>query len=161
VFTPKGLLRLARATSTLADLTTGSFEFVLDDPTAAERKDQIERLVLCSGKVYYDIDSAEKRGEADRVAIARVELLYPFAKEQLTALISSYPSLKEIVWVQEEPRNMGAWSVMQRRMPELLPEGVELGYVGRPPRASPGEGYAAAHRTEQARIVREALGVRD
>jgi len=156
VFTPKGLLRLARATSTLDDLTTGSFEFVLDDPSA-EDKEKIERLVLCSGKVYYDIDSAEKRGEADRVAIARVELLYPFAKEQLTALISSYPNLKEIVWVQEEPRNMGAWSVMQRRMPELLPEGVDLGYVGRPPRASPGEGYAVAHTREQERIVLTAL----
>ena len=72
-------------------------------------------------------------------------------------LISSYPKLKEIVWVQEEPRNMGAWSVMQRRMPELLPEGVELGYVGRPPRASPGEGYAVAHTKEQERIVLTAL----
>ena len=79
------------------------------------------------------------------MAIARVELLYPFAKEQLARLIASYPNLKEIVWVQEEPRNMGAWKVMQRRMPELLPEGVELSYVGRPPRASPGEGYAVAH----------------
>jgi 2-oxoglutarate dehydrogenase E1 component len=68
-------------------------------------------------------------------------------------LIASYPKLKEIVWVQEEPRNMGAWSVMQRRMPELLPEGVELGYIGRPPRASPGEGYAVAHTKEQERIV--------
>ena len=82
-----------------------------------------------------------------------MELLYPFAKEQLIELIGTYPNLKEIVWTQEEPRNMGAWSVMQRRMPELLPEGVELGYVGRPPRASPGEGYAVAHTKEQERIV--------
>jgi 2-oxoglutarate dehydrogenase E1 component len=157
VFTPKGLLRLPRATSTLEDLTTGSFEFVLDDPHAEGRKDKVERLVLCSGKIYYDIDAAPKREEIENVAIARAELLYPFAKEQLTELIGSYPNLKEIVWVQEEPRNMGAWSVMQRRMPELLPEGVELGYVGRPPRASPGEGYAVAHTKEQERIVLTAL----
>ncbi len=157
VFTPKGLLRLPAASSTLEDLTTGSFEFVLDDPTAAGRKEQVERLVLCSGKLYYDIDSAPKRAESEGVAVARVELLYPFAKEQLTELIASYPSLKQIVWAQEEPRNMGAWSVMQRRMPELLAEGVELGYVGRPPRASPGEGYAAAHSSEQERIVLTSL----
>jgi 2-oxoglutarate decarboxylase len=157
VFTPKGLLRLPRATSTLSDLTSGSFHFVLDDPTADDRKEKVERLVLCSGKIYFDIDAAPKRAEAETVAVARAELLYPFAKEQLKRLIGSYPNLKEIVWTQEEPRNMGAWSVMQRRMPELLPEGVELGYVGRPPRASPGEGYAVAHTKEQERIVLTAL----
>ena len=153
VFTPKGLLRLPRATSTLEDLTSGSFQFVLDDPHAEGRKDKVERLALCSGKIYYDIDAAPKREETENVAVARAELLYPFAKEQLTELIASYPSLKEIVWVQEEPRNMGAWSVMQRRLPDLLPEGGELGYIGRPPRASPGEGYAVAHTKEQERIV--------
>jgi 2-oxoglutarate dehydrogenase E1 component len=157
VFTPKGLLRLPRATSTLGELTSGRFQFVLDDPTAQERKEKVERLALCSGKIYYDIGAAPKREEAEAVAVARVELLYPFAKEQLVELIGSYPNLKEIVWVQEEPRNMGAWSVMQRRMPELVPEGVELGYVGRPPRASPGEGYAVAHTKEQERIVLTSL----
>jgi 2-oxoglutarate dehydrogenase E1 component len=157
VFTPKGLLRLPRATSTLAELTSGSFQFVIDDPQAEGRKKKVERLALCSGKIYYDIDAAPKREELENVAVGRVELLYPFAKEQLTELIGSYPSLKEIVWVQEEPRNMGSWSVMQRRMPELLPDGVELGYVGRPPRASPGEGYAVAHTKEQERIVLTAL----
>ena len=99
------------------------------------------------------MDASERRAAAENVAIARVELLYPFAKEQLTELIASYPNLKEIVWVQEEPRNMGAWKVMSRRLPDLLPEGVELGYVGRPTRASPGEGYSVAHAREQERIV--------
>ncbi|MGH2956778.1 MAG: multifunctional oxoglutarate decarboxylase/oxoglutarate dehydrogenase thiamine pyrophosphate-binding subunit/dihydrolipoyllysine-residue succinyltransferase subunit [Solirubrobacterales bacterium] len=157
VATPKGLLRLPRATSTLPELSFGSFRFVLDDPRAVDRKAAVERLVLCSGKIYYDIDAAPKREETENVAVARVELLYPFAKDQIAKLISDYPNLKEIVWVQEEPRNMGAWSVMQRRMPELLPEGVELGYVGRPPRASPGEGYAVAHTKEQERIVLTSL----
>ncbi len=101
--------------------------------------------MLCSGKVYYDIDASEQARGGRAVAIARVELLYPFAREQLAELIAGYPNLKEIVWAQEEPRNMGAWSVMSRRMPELLPEGVEL-RLRRPPRAaSPGEGYPAAH----------------
>jgi 2-oxoglutarate decarboxylase len=157
VFTPKGLLRLAAAGSKLSDLTSGRFQLVLDDPRATGRKDRVERLVLCSGKLYYDLDSHERRADADTVAIARVELLYPFARDQIAELVSSYPNLKEIVWVQEEPKNMGAWSVMARRLPELVPEGCELCYVGRPQRASPSEGYPAAHRSEQERIVLTAL----
>ncbi|HZO07052.1 MAG TPA: multifunctional oxoglutarate decarboxylase/oxoglutarate dehydrogenase thiamine pyrophosphate-binding subunit/dihydrolipoyllysine-residue succinyltransferase subunit, partial [Solirubrobacterales bacterium] len=151
------LLRHKGAASRLADLTSGTFQFVLEDPRATDRKDQIERLVLCSGKIYYDMDGHERREDAVSVAIARVELLYPFAKEQIRELIASYPNLKEIVWAQEEPQNMGAWKVMTRRMPELVPEKVEFRYVGRPQRASPGEGYPAAHRSEQERIVLTAL----
>jgi multifunctional 2-oxoglutarate metabolism enzyme len=157
VFTPKGLLRLPAASSRLEELTAGTFHLVLDDPRALERKEQVEQLALCSGKLYYDIDGHERREAASSVAIARVELLYPFAREQLAELIASYPNLKRVMWAQEEPRNMGAWSVMLRRLPELLPEGVELGYVGRPQRASPSEGYPAAHRSEQERIVLTAL----
>ena len=157
VFTPKGLLRLDRASATVDQLTGGQFHFILDDPTAAERREKVERLVLCTGKVYWDIDASERRAAAENVAIARVEMLYPFAKQQLSELIGAYPNLKEIVWTQEEPRNMGAWKVMSRRMPDLLPEGVELGYVGRPTRASPGEGYSVAHAREQERIVLTAL----
>src|SRR4051794_20682725 len=157
VFTPKGLLRLPGASSGLEDLTSGTFHFALDDPRAQDRKERVERLVLCSGKIYYDIDGHERRDQAESVAIARVELLYPFARDQLATLIGSYPNLKRVVWTQEEPKNMGAWSVMWRRIPEILPEGVELGYVGRPQRASPSEGYPAAHRKEQERIVLTAL----
>ncbi len=157
VFTPKGLLRLDRAAATLDQLTGGHFHFILDDPTAVERREKVERLVLCTGKVYWDIDASERREAAENVAIARVELLYPFAKEQLSELIGGYPNLKEIVWAQEEPRNMGCWKVMSRRLPDLMPEGVELGYVGRPTRASPGEGYSIAHAREQERIVLTAL----
>jgi multifunctional 2-oxoglutarate metabolism enzyme len=157
VFTPKGLLRLDRATATLEQLTEQHFHFILDDPRAVERREQVERLVLCTGKVYYDMDSNERREGAENVAIARVEMLYPFAKEQLQAVIAAYPNLKEIAWVQEEPRNMGAWKVMSRRMPEILPEGVALTYIGRQGRASPGEGYSGAHAREQERIVLTAL----
>ncbi len=157
VFTPKGLLRLDRAAASLEDLTEGEFMYTLDDPTAAGRREKVERLVLCTGKVYFDIDGSERRESAENVAIARVEMLYPFAKEQLARIISEYPNLKEIAWVQEEPRNMGAWKVMSRRMPEVLPEGVELTYIGRQGRASTGEGYSGAHHLEQERIVLTAL----
>jgi 2-oxoglutarate decarboxylase len=157
VFTPKGLLRLDRATASIEELTEGELHFILDDPKAQERHEKVERLVLCTGKVYFDIDASERRDGAENVAIARVEMLYPFAKEQLKELIATYPNLKEIAWVQEEPRNMGAWKVMSRRMPELLPEGVKLTYIGRQGRASPGEGYSGAHALEQERIVLTAL----
>ncbi len=157
VFTPKGLLRLDRAAATPQQLTEEHFHFILDDPSAGERREKVERLVLCTGKVYFDLDANERRETAENVAIVRVELLYPFAEEQLTELIATYPNLKEIVWVQEEPRNMGCWKVMSRRLPQLLPEGVELGYIGRPIRASPGEGYSVSHAREQERIVLTAL----
>ena len=157
VFTPKGLLRLDRATSGLEELTEGHFRYILDDPTAEERREKVERLVLCTGRVYYDLDANERRAGTENVAIARVEMLYPFAKEQLEGVISAYPNLKEIAWVQEEPRNMGAWKVMSRRMPELLPEGVALTYIGRQGRASTSEGYSGAHSREQERIVLTAL----
>jgi len=157
VFTPKGLLRLERAATTLEELTEGELRFILDDPTAEQRREKVERLVLCTGKVYFDMDDNERRQAAENVAIARVEVLYPFAKEQLERVIGSYPNLKEIAWVQEEPRNMGAWKVMSRRMPDVLPEGVRLTYIGRQGRASPGEGYSGAHAREQERIVLTAL----
>jgi len=157
VFTPKGLLRLDKAAATLEQLTDGELQFILDDPTAGERREKVERLVLCTGKVYYDMDNNERRAGAENVAIARVEVLYPFAREHLERLIASYPNLKEIAWVQEEPRNMGAWKVMSRRMPDVLPEGVKLTYIGRQGRASPGEGYSGAHAREQERIVLTAL----
>jgi 2-oxoglutarate decarboxylase len=157
VFTPKGLLRLDRAASTMEDLTNGEFRHILDDPTAEDRREKVERLVLCTGKIYYDMDGSDRRALAEDVAIARVEMLYPFAKSRLEEVIAGYPNLKEIAWVQEEPRNMGAWKVMSRRFPQVLPEGIKLTYIGRPGRASPGEGYAAAHALEQERIALTAL----
>jgi len=93
--------------------------------------------------------------------VGRVELLYPFAENELRGLMESYPRLETVVWAQEEPKNMGARSIMEPRLAWILPDRVKYEYVGRQLRASPGEGYSAAHRTEQARIVREALGVRE
>jgi 2-oxoglutarate dehydrogenase E1 component len=155
VMTPKGLLRLKQASSALADLTGGSFQPVLDDPLAD--KEQVRRLVLCSGKIYYDLQGHEGRERAAHVAIARIEQLYPFPVEEKAALVASYPKLAEVVWTQEEPQNMGPWRAIRHRLEENLPEGVSLRYVGRPWRASPSEGYPTAHLREQDRIVREAL----
>ncbi len=158
-FTPKGLLRQGSATASLDQLTNEHFHFILDDPRATKRREKVKRLVLCSGRIYYDIDGSGSRETAEDVAVARVEQLYPFAREQLSKMIASYPNLEEVTWVQEEPRNMGVWSVMRRRLPGILPDGVELRYIGRPERASPGEGYSVAHIREQERIVLTALTV--
>ena len=157
VFTPKGLLRLEAAASNLTDLTEGRFQFVIDDPRAEGRHEEIERLVLCSGKVYYDIDASDHREKATKTAVARVELLYPFARNELAELLAGYPNLKQAIWAQEEPQNMGPYKVLSRRIEGVIPDGVEFRYVGRPQRAAPSEGYPAAHRNEQQRIVLTAL----
>jgi 2-oxoglutarate dehydrogenase E1 component len=160
VMTPKGLLRLRQATVTLAELTAGSFKAVLEEPGD---KGGISRLVLCSGKLYYDIAGHDIRGLASNVAVARVELLYPFPLDQVSALVASYPELREIVWAQEEPQNMGAWRSIRHRLEDAArhaPYVERVEYVGRPWRASPSEGYPTLHQREQDRIVREALGFR-
>ena len=156
VMTPKSLLRLPAAGSSLADLTNGSaFHPVLDDASYADGA-AARTLVLCSGKLYYDL-MAEAAERTERPPVARIEQLYPLPAEELRTMFARYPSLTEIVWAQEEPRNMGAWSWLEPRLREVLPSGVTLRYAGRPERASPAEGYPAAHKAEQERIVHEAL----
>jgi multifunctional 2-oxoglutarate metabolism enzyme len=162
VMTPKSLLRLPEATSTLADLAEGHFERVIDDPRFVDGgREAVTKLVLCSGKIYYDIAGHEERDAQSHIAVARVELLYPFPEEDLVELMERYPNLERVVWVQEEPRNMGARAFMRRRMAKILPERMSYDYVGRQLRASTGEGYSAAHKREQARIVRVALDLED
>ena len=161
VMTPKGLLRLRQATSTLEDLSTATFEPVLDDVTADHAG--ARRLVLCSGKIFYDIAGHDLRGLASTVAVARLELLYPFPEDAVARLVASYPELREIVWAQEEPQNMGAWRSIRHRLEEAAehaPHVGRVGYAGRPWRASPSEGYPTLHQREQDRIVQEALGFR-
>jgi 2-oxoglutarate dehydrogenase E1 component len=159
LLTPKGLLRLKEATSRLDDLSKGSFKTILDDPRLdPDQKREVGRLLLCSGKVYYDIVGHEARDEMEGVAVARLEQLYPFPVGAYDELLSRYPSLSEVVWTQEEPQNMGAWRAIRHRLEEGLPAEVDLRYVGRPWRASPSEGYPTAHFLEQDRIAREALG---
>ena len=157
VMTPKGLLRLKQASSTLAELADGAFAPVIDD--AGADRERVRRLVFCSGKVYYDIVGHEARAGATSVAVARLEQLYPFPTEAAAQLVASYPQLEELVWAQEEPQNMGAWRAIRHRLEEALHAGVSLRFAGRPWRASPSEGYPTAHLVEQDRIVRAALGV--
>jgi len=154
VMTPKGLLRLKEASSTLADLADGRFRTVIDDP--APDKASVRRLVLCAGKIYYDLLGHEVRAAAHGIAVARIEQLYPFPSDATRELIASYPSLEEVVWAQEEPQNMGPWRSIRHRLEEAC-AGVPLRYVGRPWRASPSEGYPTAHGIEQDRIARTAL----
>ena len=158
--TPKGLLRLKQAGSTLEDLAGGEFSPVLDDSgyVAGGDRAHVERLVLCQGKVYYDIVGHEQHAGATGVAVARIEQLYPFPTERAQAVLAGYPNLREVVWAQEEPQNMGAWRAIRHRLEQTKPDGVPLLYIGRPWRASPSEGYPTAHLREQDRIVRAALG---
>jgi multifunctional 2-oxoglutarate metabolism enzyme len=155
IMTPKSLLRLPQATSRVEHLSESRFFPVLSEPRIDEEK--VTRLVLCTGKIFYDLKGHATRENNEGVAISRVELLYPFPQQQIEEEIARYPNLREVVWVQEEPRNMGARAHMSPRMLQMLPSTLEFGYVGRPERASPGEGYPAAHTIEQTRIIRTAL----
>ena len=156
LFTPKSLLRLPAASSPLEALTSGGFRVVLDDFDVGDRA-LVERILFCSGKVYYDLRAErEKRGDV-KTAIVRLEQLYPFPSERLTAIRGGYPSARRFVWVQEEPKNMSAWSFVAERKAEFLPEGGELAYVGRPAAPSPATGNAAVHKRELEQFLGEAF----
>jgi 2-oxoglutarate decarboxylase len=159
IMTPKSLLRSRAAYGKLDELVNGSFREVIDDPRyEGGDRSKVERLLLCTGKIYYDLTASALYAQAKKTAIARVELLSPLPADEILALIDSYPNVKSVSWVQEEPKNMGARAHVRRRVVERLPERFEdLGYVGRSYRASPSEGYPGAHAVEQERIVREAL----
>jgi 2-oxoglutarate dehydrogenase E1 component len=157
LMTPKSLLRHPGATASLEDLTQGEFSHVLEDATIGDSHDAVKRLVLCSGKVYYDLTGHPRRLEARHVAVGRIEMLYPFPRGQLSDLIHRYPGLEEVVWVQEEPSNFGARKWVVPQTAEVLPEGVTIRHISRPERSSPAEGYPAAHKQEQERIVTGAL----
>ncbi|MEA2275374.1 MAG: multifunctional 2-oxoglutarate metabolism enzyme [Solirubrobacteraceae bacterium] len=155
IMTPKSLLRLPQATNRVEHLSETRFFPVLGEPRVPV--DKVLRLVLCTGKIYYDLVGHPSREDNEHVAIGRLELLYPFPEGQVRELVATYPNLREVVWVQEEPRNMGARAHMSPRLMQILPEHLKFGYIGRPERASPGEGYPAAHTGEQNRILRTAL----
>ncbi|MHB1640048.1 MAG: multifunctional oxoglutarate decarboxylase/oxoglutarate dehydrogenase thiamine pyrophosphate-binding subunit/dihydrolipoyllysine-residue succinyltransferase subunit [Candidatus Dormibacteria bacterium] len=156
VFTPKSGLRLQAAMSSPAELAEGSFQAVVGDPARPDPK-RIRRLLLASGKVGHELIARRDKEGNDQVAILRLELLYPFAAAAIAAALVGYPELEQVVWVQEEPRNMGAYTYLLPRLQALLPQGLELGYVGRRAQASPSEGSMSAHLSEQERLVGEAL----
>lgn len=151
LMTPKSLLRHPLASSHASDLVDGRFEAVIDDARAARHPNRVRRIVLCSGHVWVDLESDPRRNDADEVAIVRIEELYPFPKDAVLDILDKYAHAEQVVWLQEEPENMGAWWFVERQM-----RGVrELCYVGRPERASPAEGWAETHTAEQRRIVSE------
>ena len=160
IFTPKSLLRHPNAVSTVAELTSGGFREVLPD-TAAIEPEQVTRVVFCSGKIYYDLLAAREARQANHVALVRIEQLYPFAESEVNDALLRYPLIAEVVWAQEEPRNMGPWRFMQEQLqPVLASTGRELRYVGRPESASPATGSGRRHQEEQAAITEEAMSER-
>ncbi len=156
VITPKSLLRLPAAASALADFTSGGFQPVIDDPESTDRA-AVKRVVLCSGKVYYDLIDARKKKETAAVAIVRLEQFYPFPLARLREVLAGYPNAKQLVWAQEEPKNMGGWTFVQERLEKLVPVCERPLYVGRAPSASPATGSYAIHQAEQAKLIAEAL----
>ena len=160
VLTPKSLLRHPSVASTPQQLADGRFMSVLDDEDARRRPKIIERVVLCSGKVYVDLISDEKRATANSIAICRVEQLYPFPEIALKEILDRYASAREIVWLQEEPENMGAWPFYRVALEDLLDNRRRLHYIGRGRSSSPSEGSAAWHHVNQKALVAQALDPR-
>ncbi|HEY7463624.1 MAG TPA: multifunctional oxoglutarate decarboxylase/oxoglutarate dehydrogenase thiamine pyrophosphate-binding subunit/dihydrolipoyllysine-residue succinyltransferase subunit [Candidatus Limnocylindria bacterium] len=159
VMTPKSLLRLPEAASPVTELAQGGFASVLDDPWVADdpAAAAVQRVVICSGKIYYDLVTSEERGAHPELAIVRAERLYPFPTDDLQRVLARYPNVERVSWVQEEPRNMGARKFVLPKIRHLVPFRIPLGDISRPERSRPAEGYPAAHATEQARIVHDAL----
>jgi len=156
VMTPKSLLRHKLAVSTLDELANGSFQLMIPDSTAKGGK-KVARVVLCSGKVYYDlVEDAAKRG-VDDVAIVRVEQLYPFPRAEIAAELRKYAALKDVVWCQEEPMNQGAWYQIRHHLQAVAPAGTTLTYAGRTRSPAPACGHLSTHLAEQAALVEQAL----
>jgi multifunctional 2-oxoglutarate metabolism enzyme len=155
VFTPKSILRLKAAVSAAADFTTGSFRPVLPDAGVADPA-AVSRVVLCSGKIYYELAERRRATGAVDVALLRVESLYPLPAEQISAELAKYPAAAQVTWVQEEPANMGAWPFMALHLPEHI--GRRIALVSRPASSAPANGKARAHAAEQAAIVDAVFG---
>jgi 2-oxoglutarate dehydrogenase E1 component len=157
VMTPKSLLRHPLSASPPRDLAESRWLPVIDDAARANNREQVRRMILCSGKIYVDLVSSDLREQHPEIAIVRVEQLYPFPAHDLEPVFQRYPNLAELVWVQEEPRNMGAWKAAKPQLEFITQGKYRLRYVGRARRASPAEGSMAWHQMQQAEIVEEAF----
>lgn len=158
VITPKSLLRLPAAASALDDLTSGGFQPLIDDNEVTD-PGAVDRIVLCSGKVYYDLMEARKKSGETRVAIVRLEQFYPFPLVRLREVVAKYSKARQLVWCQEEPKNMGGWTFVEPRLEAILPACERPIYVGRSASASPATGSYSIHHLEQAKLVSEALAI--
>lgn len=152
ILTPKGLLRHPACVSTVKDLTEGQFSFILDDP---KKPQTIRRLILCSGRIYYDLDAQRAKEKRNDWAIVRLEQLYPLNIKELKRVIAQYGAFKDCLWVQEEPENMGAWYFISFYLPQILPEGIPFSYVGRERSATPATGFYTRHKQELADILHQ------
>lgn len=157
LMTPKSLLRHKGATSPMADLATGQFLPVIGEQDDAIQADKVTRVVVCSGRVYYDLVQTRNEAERDDIAILRVEQLYPFAHKSFQAEFSKYPNARELIWVQDEPQNQGPWFYIQHHLYENMTEGQKLGYAGRAASASPAVGYLAKHVEQQRALLDQAF----
>jgi 2-oxoglutarate dehydrogenase E1 component len=158
VMSPKSLLRHKLSTSPVDALVNGAFELVIDDVDGLDRA-AVTRLLFCAGKVYYDLLEARRKNKVGNIAIARIEQLFPFPQARVKAIIASYPNLREVVWVQEEPKNQGSWYYMQSRgtMIGCLGDHLTFGYAGRFYSASPAVGHMNLHLQQQRQLVDDAL----
>ena len=154
VMSPKSLLRHPLAVSSLSDFTNADFQEVIADTTAAKK---VRRVIFCTGKVYYDLVAARDAAKITDIAIIRIEQLYPWPKHRIEPILKQYSDVSDVIWVQEEPRNMGAWSFVRDFLPETAGFKQKLRYVGRVPAAAPAVGSAKVHEKEQKSIVEEAL----
>ena len=156
IMTPKSLLRAKDATSPLSEFTKGEFKTVIGERDESIVADKVKRVIVCSGKVYYDLVKARAEKKASDVAVIRVEQLYPFPHKAFAAELKKYPHATEIVWCQDEPQNQGAWFFVQHYVHENMTEGQKLGYAGRPASASPACGYAHLHQEQQKALLDQA-----
>ncbi|MBA4217402.1 MAG: 2-oxoglutarate dehydrogenase E1 component [Methylibium sp.] len=157
IMTPKSLLRAKDATSPLAEFTKGEFKTVIGEQDASIVADKVKRVIVCSGKVYYDLVRKREEKKAHDAALVRVEQLYPFPHKAFAAELKKYPNASDIVWCQDEPQNQGAWFFVQHYVHENMVEGQKLGYAGRPASASPACGYAHLHQEQQKALLDQAF----
>jgi len=158
IMTPKSLLRNKDATSPLVEFTKGSFQTVIPEQNDGIVGEKVKRVIVCSGKVYYDLVKKREDKKASDVAIMRIEQLYPFPHKAFAAEMKKYPNATEVVWCQDEPQNQGAWFFIQHQIHENMLEGQKLGYAGRPASASPAVGYAHLHQDQQKALLDQAYG---
>ncbi|HMB25179.1 MAG TPA: hypothetical protein VKP08_20190, partial [Anaerolineales bacterium] len=157
IFTPKGLLRHPLTASAPQEFTGGNWQRVIDDQTLPGKKTDVKNLTLCSGRIYVDLVTSDLRKDNPDDAIVRVEQLYPFPQSELEEILTGYPNLERVIWVQEEPLNMGAWNYVRPLLRQLVEDKFTLHYVGRPESSSPAEGSTTLYRLNQQSLVEQAF----
>ena len=156
VMTPKSALRHKKAVSTLDEIASGSFQEIIVDDNNAKN---VDRVVICSGKVYYELLAKQEEHGLDNVVLIRIEQLYPFPEKALSAVLAKYKKVKDVIWCQEEPKTQGAWYRTKDLLQESLAIGQTLTYAGHPAAAAPAAGYLSVHMQRQNKLINEALGI--